>query len=113
MFYNVGIQNTSYSKAQNNYYFVNAKAAATILGHDLEIGFQYDQYTAASYGLSAYSLWTLMRQSANAHISQLDFSRPIEYFVGDELYVDYDRNIGDGQTLFDESLRRALGFYVY
>ena len=112
MFYNVGIQNTSYSKAQNNYYFVNAKAAATILGHDLEIGFQYDQYTAASYGLSAYSLWTLMRQSANAHISQLDFSRPIEYFVGDELYVDYDRNIGDGQTLFDESLRRALGLEV-
>ena len=112
MFANVGSQNTSYSKAQNNYYFVSAKAAATVFGHDLEIGFQYDQYTAASYGLSAYSLWTLMRQSANAHILQLDYSNPIEYFIGDNLYVDYDRNRTDGQTLFDESLRRALGLDV-
>ncbi len=112
MFANVGVQNSSYSKAQNNYYYVAAKAAATVLGHDLEIGFQYDQYTAASYGLSAYSLWTLMRQSANAHITQLDFDNPIEHFVGDELYVDYNRNRGDGQTLFDESLRRALGLEV-
>ena len=111
-FYNVGVQNTSYSKSENNYYYVSAKAAATVKGHDLEIGFNYDQYTAASYGLSAYQLWTLMRQSANAHISQLDFSSPIEHFVDGDLYVDYNRLNGGGQTCFDESLRRALGLDV-
>lgn len=111
-FYNVGVQNTSYSKSENNYYYVSAKAAATVKGHDLEIGFNYDQYTAASYGLSAYQLWTLMRQSANAHISQLDFSSPIEHFIDGDLYVDYNRLNGGGQTCFDESLRRALGLDV-
>ncbi len=111
-FYNVGVQNTGYSKSEYNYYYVSAKAAATVKGHDLEVGFQYDQYTHASYGISAYSLWTLMRQSANAHISQLDFNSPIEYFVDGDLYVDYKRLNGGGQTCFDESMRRALGLDV-
>ena len=112
LFYNVGTQNTSYSKSEYNYYYVQAKAAATVKGHDLEIGFQYDQYTHASYGLAAYSLWTLMRQSANAHISQLDYSNPIERSEGSDLYVDYNRLVGGGQTCFDESLRQALGLDV-
>ena len=112
MFSNVGVQSTGYSKGENNYYYVQAKAAATVKGHDLEIGFQYDQYTSASYGISAYSLWTLMRQSANAHISQLDYNSPIERFENGDLYVDYNRLNGGGQTCFDESLRRALGMDV-
>ena len=111
-FYNVGAQNSSYSKAMTNYYYVQAKAAATVKGHDLELGIQYDQYSSSSYGLSAYSLWNLMRQSANAHISQLDFNSPIEYFVDGDLYVDYNRLNGGGQTSFDESLRQALGLDV-
>ncbi len=112
LFQNVGVQNSSYSKSENNYYYVQAKAAATIKKHDLEIGFQYDHYTSAYYGLSAYSLWTLMRQSANAHITQLDFTRPIEHFDNSILVVDYARLNGGGQTTFDESLRRALGLDV-
>lgn len=112
LIYNVGVQNSSYGKAQNTFYYVSAKASALVKGHDIEIGFQYDQSIRASYGLSAYSLWSLMRQSANAHISQLDFNSPIEHFINGELYVDYDRLNGGGQTLFDESLRRALGYDV-
>ncbi|MCR4828382.1 MAG: TonB-dependent receptor [Bacteroidales bacterium] len=112
LFSNVGTQNTSYSKQANNYYYLQAKASALIKGHDVEIGFQYDQYTASYYGLAAASLWTIMRQSANAHTTQLDFSNPHAYFVGNELYVDYDRLVGGGQTRFDESMRRALGLDV-
>ena len=112
LFSNVGTQSSTFSKSLTNYYYVQAKAAATIKGHDLELGIQYDQYSSSSYGISAYSLWTLMRQSANAHISQLDFNSPIEYFVGSDLYVDYNRLNGGGQTSFDESLRRALGLDV-
>ena len=109
MFYNVGTQNTSYAKQANNYYYVAAKAAATVKGHDLEVGFQYDQYDASYYGLSAYRLWELMRQSANAHITQLNYNSAHEYFKNGMLYVDYDRLNGGGQTMFDESIRRALG----
>jgi hypothetical protein len=112
LFSNVGTQSSSYAKQLNNYYYVSAKAAATIKKHDLEIGFQYDQYTASYYGLSAYSLWSLMRRSANAHITQLDYNSPIEHFEGSDLYVDFNRLNGGGQTLFDESLRRALGLDV-
>ena len=111
-FYNTGTQNSGYSKSEYNYYYVQAKAAATVKGHDLEIGFQYDQYTHSSYGLSAYSLWNLMRQSANAHISMLSSTPLREYFVGSELYVDYERLVGGGQTQFDASLREALGLPV-
>ncbi|MBP5536108.1 MAG: TonB-dependent receptor [Bacteroidales bacterium] len=109
LFSNVGVQSSSYAKQENNYYYVQAKASAQIKKHELEVGFQYDQYTSAYYGLSAYSLWTIMRQSANAHITQLDFSNPHERFAGTTLFVDYDRMVGDGQTHFDASLREALG----
>ena len=103
-FNNVGSQVSSYSKAENNYYYVSAKAAATVKGHDLEIGFQYDQYTSRSYGLSAYSLWTLMRNNANAHIIQLSTTPLREYFLNSELYVDFERLPGI-QTTFDSTLR--------
>ena len=112
LFSNVGVQNASYAKQENNYYYVQAKAAATIKGHDLEIGFQYDQYTQAYYGISAYSLWTLMRNNANAHISQLNYNKPIEYFQGSNLFVQYDRLISGSQTHFSESMRQALGLDV-
>ncbi|MCR5064180.1 MAG: TonB-dependent receptor [Bacteroidales bacterium] len=112
LFSNVGVQSSSYAKQENNYYYVQAKAAATIKGHDLEIGFQYDQYTSSYYGVSAYSLWNLMRNNANAHISQLNYNRPIERFDGSNLYVDYERLISGQQTHFSESMRNALGLDV-
>lgn len=109
MYSNVGVQSSSYSKSENNYYYGQIKAAATVNGkHDIELGFQYDQYTAASYGLSAYSLWTIMRQQANAHITQLDLDNPIYRYEDGYLYVDYDRMVGGGQTTFDESMRNYL-----
>ena len=112
LFSNVGTQSSSYAKQLNNYYYVQAKAAATIKKHDLEVGFNYDQYTASYYSLAAYSLWSLMRNSANAHISQLDFNNPIEHFEGSNLYVDYNRLNSGGQTHFSESMREALGLDV-
>lgn len=111
IFSNVGAQSTGYAYSQNNFYYGSIKAAATIAGkHDVELGFQYDQYTSAYYALSAYSLWTIMRQTANAHITQLDFDHPIVHEEDGTLYVDYDRLVSaEGQTTFDASLRQALG----
>lgn len=107
---NVGVQTSSYAKSQSDNFYGQIKAAATLFGkHDIEIGFQYDQINSGYYGLDAYSLWTLMRQNVNAHISQLDFSNPITHEEDGMLYVDYDRLVGGGQTAIDVSMRTALG----
>jgi len=106
---NVGVQSTGYSKTQNDYLYLQAKASADIKGHEIEIGVQYDQMWQSSYSLSAYSLWTIMRQNANRHISQMDFDNPIYEQRGSQLYVNYPRLLDDDQqSPFDEAFRQYL-----
>ena len=108
---NVGIQSSSLAFAQNDYIYLAAKASAEIKGHAIEVGFQYDRMDQSYYGLSARSLWTIMRQNANYHISQLDYSNPIYRWEGSTLYVDYDRLLDrDRQTYFDRAMRDYLGW---
>lgn len=115
LFSNVGIQNTTYAKSDVNYYYGQIKAAATVKGnHDIELGFQYDQSTTSAYSLGAYSLWTIMRQQANAHITQLNIDDPhVTYDENGTIYVNYNRLVGGGQTTFDESMRSKLGAEAY
>ena len=107
---NVGVQSASYAHAQNDYLYLQAKASADIFGHEIEIGFQYDQMWQSSYSLAAYSLWTLMRQNANRHILQMDLDNPIEERRGSQLYVSYNRLLNaEQQTPFDAAFRDYLG----
>lgn len=106
---NVGVQGASYQKAQNDYLYLQAKASADIRGHEIEIGFQYDQMWQSSYSLNAYELWTIMRQNANLHISQMDLNNPIVEHRGSQLYVNYNRlENADQQTPFDAAFRNYL-----
>ena len=106
---NVGVQSASYSKAQNDYLYLQAKASADIHGHEIEVGFQYDQMWQSSYSLGAYNLWTIMRQNANLHISQMDLNNPIIEQRGSQLYVNYNRlENADQQTPFDAAFRDYL-----
>ncbi len=106
---NVGVQGTSISMANNDYLYLQAKASADVLGHEIEIGFQYDQMWESSYSLNAHGLWTLMRQNANRHISQLDKDNPIYRAEGSRLYVDYNRLLNEEQqTPFDAAFRTYL-----
>ena len=106
---NVGVQSTGYSKSQNDYLYLQAKASADIKGHEIEIGVQYDQMWQSSYSLDAYSLWTIMRQNANRHISQMDFDNPIYEQRGSQLYVNYPRLLdSDQQSPFDAAFRQYL-----
>jgi hypothetical protein len=109
LFSNVGVQNTTYAKSLTNYFYLAAKASANIGKHELEIGYQFDRYSSSYYGLDAASLWTIMRNSANAHITQLDLNNPIVRYDGSYTYVDYNRLNGGGQTHFDAAMREALG----
>ena len=106
---NVGVIGTGYSKAQNDYLYLQAKASADIRGHEIELGIQYDQMWQSSYSLSAYSLWTLMRQNANRHIMELDLDNPIYETRGSQIYVNYNRLLdADQQTPFDAAFRDYL-----
>ena len=106
---NVGVQSTGFSRAESDYLYLQAKASADILGHEIEIGVQYDQMWQSSYSLSAYGLWSLMRDNANSHIDQLDLDNPIYEQRGSQLYVNYNRLLNkDKQTAFDEAFRTYL-----
>lgn len=108
---NVGVQNTSFSITQRTNIYLGAKATADILGHELEIGFQYDRRDDSYYAISAPSLWTIMRQNANVHISQMDLDNPHYRWEGSTLYVDYDRLYnGAAQSHFDAAMRDYLGW---
>ncbi|MBQ9639608.1 MAG: TonB-dependent receptor [Bacteroidales bacterium] len=109
MFNNVGTQVNSYGKSVANYFYAQAKASANIGKNEIEVGFQFDRYNSSSYSLSASSLWTLMRQLTNAHISMLDFTKAEVTERDGMLYVNYPLAYGQGQTTFDESLRKAFG----
>ena len=106
---NVGTQSSSYALSQDDYLYLSAKASADIYGHEIEIGFQYDQMWNSYYGLAAYNLWTLMRNNANVHIQQLDLDNPIYETRGSQLYVNYNRKLDAAQqTEFDKAFRSYL-----
>ena len=106
---NVGFMSTGYSKSVNDYLYLQAKASADIKGHEIEIGVQYDQMWQSGYSLSAYSLWSIMRQNANRHISQMDLDNPIYEQRGSQLYVNYPRLLdADQQSPFDAAFREYL-----
>ena len=106
---NVGTQGASFSMTQDDYLFLQAKASADIYGHEIEVGFQYDQMWNSYYSVSAYGLWRLMREKANVHIDQMDINHPIYEERGSQLYVNYNRLLNrEKQTLFDETFRNYL-----
>lgn len=106
---NVGLVNTSFAMSNSEYIYLQAKASALIKGHDLEVGVQYDHQSNSYYGLGASSLWTIMRQDANAHILQMDVNNPIYSWQGSDLYVSFDRILEeDQQKQFDKEFRDYL-----
>ena len=106
---NVGVQDKTFYISQNDYLYLQAKASADVLGHEIEVGFQYDQMWESAYSLGASSLWTIMRNYANLHISQLDKDNPIYERQGSMLYVNYNRlNNVAGQGAFDRAFREYL-----
>ncbi len=111
LLYNVGYQDNTFALGQTDFIYLAAKASAEIKGHEIEIGFQYDRQDESYYSLATTSLWTIMRQNANKHISQMDLNNPHYRWEGSTLYVDYDRLYnGAAQTYFDAAMRDYLGW---
>ena len=110
-FPNVGVQSTSFSQVQYDYIYLQAKASADIKGHAVEIGFQYDRVDQSAFSMNPTAIWTVMREIANRHISQLDLSHPHFTEEGSSLYVTYDRLYNEPQqAYFDRAMRDYLGW---
>jgi hypothetical protein len=88
-------------------------SADVFKNHAVQVGFEYDQRAESQYAIGATSLWTLMRQLANYHLTQLDVAHPIYVPGGTYDYFYYNRKYDAGsQTQFDKSLRQALGMPI-
>ncbi|HXC04381.1 MAG TPA: TonB-dependent receptor, partial [Bacteroidia bacterium] len=88
-------------------------SADVFKNHAVQVGFEYDQRAQSEYAIGATSLWTLMRQLANYHLSQMDLAHPIIVPGGTYDYIYYDRKYDPTtQTQFDKSLRASLGMAV-
>ncbi len=110
MYYSPGTVLGGYSKSTMDQIGLKASVSMNIQKHELKFGYDFEKLTYRGYGLSPMSLWTLMRNEANSHITELDLNNPIIYDIDDQLYVDYNRLVSlNDQTVFDRNLREHLG----
>jgi outer membrane receptor protein involved in Fe transport len=110
MYYAPGTVLTGYSKSSMSQIGLKASVSMNIKDHELKFGYDFEKLTYRGYGLGCTSLWTLMRNEANSHITELDMDNPHVWDNGDYIYVDYDRLVSlDDQSVFDRNLRKHLG----
>lgn len=102
-----GTISSGYSKSEESQIGANASLSITIKNHDLKLGYIFEKRASRSFSAAPYSLWTLMRSSANYHISQLDVDNP--YLISEDSVM-FDRLFDEeAQTTFDRNLRKSLG----
>lgn len=107
MYSSPGSVSSGYNKSEESQIGANASLSLTIKDHDLKLGYIFEKRTSRYFGVSPYSLWTLMRSSANYHISELDKEHP--YQISEDTVM-YDRLFdAEAQTTFDRNLRKSLG----
>ncbi len=112
--YNTGTVYNGYAKTNNDQIRFYTNFAASIKNHNIQAGFDFAQSIQSSYSLAPQGLWTLMRQLANSHLSQMDLANPIYSKEGLYNVISYNPRVDSAaQTQFDKSLRAKLGLGQY
>ncbi len=114
LWYNTGRVYNGYSYFNNDQYRVSASGSADVGKHAITLGFEYEQRVFRDYTINPIGLWTLMRQLANKHLTQLDTANPIKVMSPDgTTFLDtikYNRFYdASNQANFDKNLRVKLG----
>ena len=110
MYYSPGTVLGGYSKSSMDQIGFKASVSMNIQKHELKFGFDFEKLKYRGYGLAPVTLWTLMRNEANSHITELDKEHWILTDDGENVWVDYNRLVNlDDQTVFDRNLRQSLG----
>ena len=135
---NIGTPYNYFQKTENDQFRVTGAGSVVIGDHSISLGFEYEQRvdrgwrsgTSTSGGTQGpISIWTIARQLANFHITELDLNSGVISDSGSFKAITYDRlNSGyaassgtgvyggqlndDNQSFFDFNLRDRLGFDV-
>jgi hypothetical protein len=118
IFSGIGTNESRFDRLQYDQFRLTGQATAEIKGHNLKVGFEFEQRTERAYVLIASGLWPLMRQYANAHI--LNFETDPNAFIyeqnsggewNDTITVPR-RFVANDQRDFDIRLREKLGLPV-
>ncbi len=107
----VGTPYSWYVKYEEDQVRVTASASADVGMHAVSFGVEYEQQTQRSYALNAASLWPLMEQLMNRHITELDKNQRQPVYDENGVFLDtvnYPRLIGPNQTTFDKNFRAFL-----
>ena len=134
IWFNPGRQYNGYGYVDNDQYTVKVDGAFDILKpgsdtknkHSIEFGFSFEQRIQRNYEINPLSLWTLMRNLANSHISEFDTknlnptllidgqtysyndpNRP-DFGYNDTIIADRIYTASE-QKFFDKNLRSKLG----
>ncbi|HVA97770.1 MAG TPA: TonB-dependent receptor, partial [Bacteroidia bacterium] len=114
LWYNTGRQYNGYTVLNNSQFRVVTDFSANIKNNAIQVGFEYEQRTDRYFSVNPIGLWTLMRQLANLHLTQLDTAHPIlAGGTGTDPVYEYNRLYdASTQTQFDKSLRQELGLPI-
>ena len=131
---NIGTPYNYFGKTENDQFRVTGSGSVNIGDHSLSLGFEYEQRwdrgwtsgtTTSGEGNGPIGIWSIARQLANFHITELDESAAYVTDAGSFKQVTYDRlNTGyasesgtgeyggaqnnDNQSFFDYNLREYL-----
>ncbi len=107
---NVGVLSNQWSSYQSDQARVSATGAADIGKHSVSVGVEYEQLTQRSYALAPVGLWGVARQLTNFHLRELNYNdSTLVQGPGGLILTNFNRLVGDDQTVFDYNLRQALG----
>ncbi|MCF8253332.1 MAG: TonB-dependent receptor [Bacteroidia bacterium] len=119
MFANVGAQQSGYSKSMGEAYNLYIQSEFTVTSrnnpkakHEFQVGLNLEQRFNRSYGLSAASLWSMMRLYSNTQFSGLDSGLYSLQFDENGVFndtVNFQRKINaQDQSNFDKNFRSKL-----
>ncbi|MCX6352018.1 MAG: carboxypeptidase regulatory-like domain-containing protein [Bacteroidetes bacterium] len=109
---NVGTKYGSFAKSESEQYSVKFVSALSLKKkHNIKFGVDYEQQVSRGFSISTSSMWTLMRQLSNRHLTQFDTAHPILVRDGDGNFTDtinYKYQNGGNQSNFDRNMRNYL-----
>lgn len=114
----MGTQYNRYLLQTSDQLRFTASGSAEIKGHQIKLGFQWEQRTNGEYDIAPRALWSTGRALVNNHINNRDFREgsytvdtvaiPVFPFTAN-VYT-FTNYYGTGQTQFDKNIRKKLGF---
>jgi hypothetical protein len=118
---NTGRLVNTYRNIDNTQLRASGQFSADIKNHAIQIGFEFEKRDDRNWTGNPIPMWTIMRQLANKHITQLN-TKDSSLYTGSKILIGstlvnptanayvhpYIVNTAD-QSYFDKSLRKALG----